>query len=363
MRLITFPGQGTPISVPILRSIIESKSKEFGKILSRNGPKTNELLQFIYKHPSSPGSIAVCSNLFYQLYDIQLNETYKELQYTNHMKKDTQDLILLGHSLGELTCLSINQLFSIRDLFNIANYRNELMVKYTEKYLVAHKMNHSTKFEMWALSSPRADDLPQQVLSLINNIRSTAPTIYIANVNSIKQCVVTGLVEDLEKLRIESQTKFPRLRVTELTNPNNVAFHNSNVLRPIQEPLYDYIWDILKLNQNHTATKLNYPIIGNLDGRISTFVHHAIERFVRCSSSTVKFTECYDTINEVLEIKDGAVNMGPSNVIYNLIKRNCDLDCYEFSSLDTVNKFQETDFQRLKGIKDNLAKESAENEI
>lgn len=363
MRLITFPGQGTPISLPILKSIIESKSKQFSKILTRNGPKTNDLLQYIYKNPSSPGSIAVCSNLFYQLYDIELNQIYRDLQYTNQMKHDTQDLILLGHSLGELTCLSINQLFSIRDLFNIANYRNELMVKYTEKYLVAHKMNHSTKFEMWALSSPRADDLPNQILTLLNNIRHTAPTISIANVNSIKQCVVTGVIEDLEKLRIESQIKFPRLRVTELTNPNNLAFHNSTVLRPIQEPLYDYIWDILKLNQNHTTTKLDYPIIGNLDGRISTFVHHAIERFVRCSSTTVKFTECYDTINEVLEIKDGAINMGPSNVIHNLIKRNCDLDCYEFSSLDTVNNFNQLEMNRLKGIKEQVAKESAEKQI
>ncbi|GMM58649.1 [acyl-carrier-protein] S-malonyltransferase [Maudiozyma humilis] len=363
MRLITFPGQGTPISVPQLKAVINAKAKEFEKIVSRNGPKTNELLQYVFRNPASAGSIAVCSNLFYQLYDINLNEQFRALQYTNQMRKDYEDLILLGHSLGELTCLSINQLFSLRDLFNIANYRNDLMVKYTDKYLVAHKMNHSTKFEMWALSSPRAEDLPLQTLSLINSIRHTAPTISVANVNSSKQCVVTGVVEDLEKLRIESQTRFPRLRVTELTNPNNVAFHNSTVLRPIQEPLYDYIWDILKLNQNHTTTKLDYPIIGNLDGRISTFVHHAIERFVRCSSNTVKFTECYDTINEVLEINDGAICMGPSNVIYNLIKRNCNLDCYEYSTLDTIDAFQNGEFERLKGIKDKLAKESMKMQI
>lgn len=356
MRLITFPGQGTAISVPILKSIIRAKPKEFEKIIERNGPKTNDLLQYIFTHPSSPGSIAVCSNLFYQLYDIQLSEQYKDLKYTNQMKNDSTDLILLGHSLGELSCLSINQLFSPWDLFNIANYRNELMVKYTEKYLVAHKINHSTKFEMWALSSPRADDLPAQILALINDIRSTAPTIAIANINSIKQCVVTGLVEDLEKLRVESQIKFPRLRITELTNPDNLAFHNSTVLRPIQEPLYDYIWDILKLNQKHTTTKLDYPIIGNLDGKISTFVHHAIERFVKCSSTTVKFTECYQTINE-LEINDGAVCMGPSNVIYNLIKRNCDLDCHEYSSLDKIDEFHKLEFHRLSRLKEKLAKE------
>lgn len=336
MRLITFPGQGTSISIPVLKALIRNKQSEFNKIIENNGPKTNDLINYIFRNPSSPGSIAVCSNLYYQLY---------ELLERDDIKKRSQDYLLLGHSLGELTCLCVNKLFTLRDLFNIANYRNELMVKSTEKYLIAHKMNHSTKFEMWALSSPKATNLPLQIHNLLQSIRSMAPTIAIANVNSIKQCVVTGLVDDLERLRIESQTRFPALRITELTNPNNIAFHNNNVLRPIQEPLYDYIWDILKLNQQNTTTELMYPIIGNLDGRISLLVHHAIERFVRCSSNTVQFTYCYDTINSFVpreRIKgktNVSISMGPGNVIYNLVRRNCDLESFEYSSLATIDEY------------------------
>lgn len=336
MRLLTFPGQGTSISIPILKALIRNKQTEFNKIIEANGPKTNELINYIFRNPSSPGSIAVCSNLYYQLYNILERKD---------LRKRSEDYILMGHSLGELTCLSVNGLFTLRDLFNIANYRNELMVKYTEKYLIAHRMNHSTKFEMWALSSPRTNDLPSQLNNLLQQMKPVAPTIAIANVNSIKQCVATGLVEDLEKLRIESQTRFPALRITELTNPNNIAFHNNTVLRPIQEPLYDYIWDILKLNHQNTTTELIYPIIGNLDGRISMLVHHAIERFVRCSSNTVQFTKCYDTINSFVprERNKGKTNvsisMGPGNVIYNLVRRNCDMEAFEYSSLATIEEY------------------------
>lgn len=341
MKLITFPGQGTTISVPVLKAVIRNKSKEFQKILNSNS-HSNSLLQYIFDNPSSPGSMAVCSNFYYQLYH---ND-----QIAKGRGKDDK-LLLLGHSLGELSCLSLNSLFSIKDLFNIANYRNELMVNITEKYLIAHKLNHSTKFEMWALSSPKAENLPSeisQLLSRTNSFNSPHKSVSIANANSVKQCVVTGLIEDLESLRTELHAKFPRLRITELTNPNNIAFHNNNVLRPIQEPLYDFIWNILKNNETHTLSELNYPILANLDGSISQYVHHAIERFVKSSSNTVQFTKCYDTINyysnleneETSSIIDEAVCFGPGNVIYNLIKRNCTgLKPYEYNSLDTIEKF------------------------
>ncbi|CCK68001.1 [acyl-carrier-protein] S-malonyltransferase KNAG_0A03130 [Huiozyma naganishii CBS 8797] len=339
MKLLTFPGQGTPISVPVFKALLRNKAKEFDRIVADNGPKTRELIDFVVRNQASPGSIAVCSNLFYQLYSI-LNSRTRGGALRDHKSP----YLLLGHSLGELTCLSVNGLFTLKDLFDIANYRNELMVKYTEKYLIAHKMNHSTKFEMWALSSPRATNLPLQ----INHV-TTLPQCHGAHSldtqTSTRSNNVSsqGVIEDLEKLRIECQSRFPALRITELTNPNNVAFHNSTVLRPIQEPLYDYIWDVLKLNHQNTTTQLQYPIVSNLDGRLSHLVHHAIERFVRCSSTTVQFTYCYDTINQLSgQIDGGAVCMGPGNVIYNLIRRNCNIDAHEYSTLATVDQYQNT---------------------
>ncbi|CAI2027879.1 hypothetical protein SEUBUCD646_0H02570 [Saccharomyces eubayanus] len=354
MKLLTFPGQGTSISISILKAIIRNKSKEFQTILSQNGKESNDLLQYIFQNPSSPGSIAVCSNLFYQLYQI-LSYPSDSLEHAQRStfkndipsRRDNEQCYLLGHSLGELTCLSVNSLFSLKDLFDIANFRNELMVTSTEKYLVAHNINRSNKFEMWALSSPRATDLPHQVQKLLNSpnlLPSSQNTISVANANSVKQCVVTGLVDDLESLRTELNLRFPRLRITELTNPYNIPFHNSTVLRPVQEPLYDYIWNILKRNGTHTLTELNHPIIGNLDGNISYYIHHALDRFVKCSSKTVQFTMCYDTINSATPVEiDKSVCFGPGNVIYNLIKRNCpQVETIEYTSLATIDAYHHT---------------------
>lgn len=108
MRLLTFPGQGTSISIPVLKALIRNKQTEFNKIIEANGPKTNELINYIFRNPSSPGSIAVCSNLFYQLYNILERQD---------LRKRSEDYLLMGHSLGELTCLSVNGLFTLRDLF------------------------------------------------------------------------------------------------------------------------------------------------------------------------------------------------------------------------------------------------------
>ena len=147
----------------------------------------------------------------------------------------------------------------------------------------------------------------------------------------------------MESLRTELHLRFPLLRITELTNPFNIPFHNSAVLGPAHGQLYEYIWQILKKNHTNTFTELESPIIANLDGQISTLVHHALERFVKCSSNTVQFTMCYNTINEDLKGQlEESVSMGPGAVIYNLIRRNCpDLKNYEYSSLTTIEKYND----------------------
>lgn len=312
MKLCTFPGQGTPISVPTLRSVVSRKPVQCPEAL----------LRYVYAHPSNPGSIAVSSALFYQLFAAPQQQ---------------QQLLLLGHSLGELTCFWANGMFGIENLFQIANYRNDLMVECTKRYLQARGI--SQRFELWALSSPRAKDLPREVEQLLQELQLSS--VSIANANSVKQCVVTGLVSELESLRIELHLKFPRLRITELTNPDGIPFHNSAVLRPTQEPLYDYIWKIMKDNRTNLIMQLNHPILCNLDGQLSTVANRALEKFVRCSSNTVQFTKCYDTINDDTDGDlDEAICMGPGSVVYNLVRRNCQLKAWEFDSLESIQKYE-----------------------
>lgn len=87
-------------------------------------------------------------------------------------------------------------------------------------------------------------------------------------------------------------------------------------------------------------------IIANLDGGVSRFVHHALEKFIKCSSNTVEFTKCYETINNKAFNVTDSVCIGPGNVIFNLVRRNCpDVVPFEYSSLTTVNLFHEHELQ------------------
>ena len=357
MRLITFPGQGKPVAVPVLQELISSKSKQFQKIVSAD-PTTEKLLSYITENPSSPGSIAVCSNIFYRLFEALCDE-----QSTGSPSTRATPHILLGHSLGELTCLSVNKLFRPTDLLNIANYRNDLMIKYTEEYCKTHKF--SSKFEMHAVTSPSSSPttLSTVLTNLVDSLKPTAPTLNIANINSSKQCVITAQPNDIDKLKTKINSlpnNGGRLRITKLSNPYGIPFHNNEILKPVQEPLYDYIWDTLRENNTHTKLKLDYPIISNLDGTLTSEVHTAIEKFVQCTSNTVQFTKCCDTVcHHVIAETDPigrntsdegsvgssdsiAVCMGPGEVIYGLLKRNCKvMKCYPYSSLDSVNKFHQ----------------------
>ena len=97
---------------------------------------------------------------------------------------------------------------------------------------------------------------------------------------------------------------------------------------------------------------MDYPIISNLDGVLTSDVHLAIEKFVRCTSNTVQFTKCCDTVcHHVGEESAGSVDstavcMGPGEVIYGLLRRNCRMmRCYPYSSLDSINKFHQRDLR------------------
>ena len=135
MKLITFPGQCASVSL----SVLDSLSRQFRYFL-----EDKSLIDYIARNPLNPGSIVVCSNLFYQLYNSRKNKV-----------PDGKLTFLLGHSLGGLTCLSVNNLYDLTDLFSIANYRNDAMIKCTKAYLKQHKWNEV--FEMWTITSLSQD--------------------------------------------------------------------------------------------------------------------------------------------------------------------------------------------------------------
>lgn len=304
MRVFTFPGQGTPINLNVFQSYLSQTAPVFLKVF--HDPKRRDLVRFIDANPANPGSISAVSNMLYRLYQLKHPGTQQQ----------QEQKILLGHSLGELSCLSAgNSLFSLQDTFDIANYRNKLMVEATKNYLQRNRFNDS--FQMWAVSSPSSKSLRQELDALLP---SFPQDVAIANDNSEKQCVLTGLQHSLETLRPELQTRFRRVKVKKLTNPESIPFHNNAVLRPIQEPLYDYLSEKVKERGMHTTQLLNYAIVTNLKGELTDKIDVALENFVKCSSNTVEFVSCCETLK-----KNGvthAINIGPGTVLSGLLRRN-----------------------------------------
>ncbi|SCW03395.1 LAFE_0G09472g1_1 [Lachancea fermentati] len=315
MRVITFPGQGTPIALDVFYTYLSQSSKQFRNIF--HDARHADLLRLIEAKPSNPSSIAACSNLLYKL--------YREF----HPRID--EMCFLGHSLGELSCLaSGNRLYDVNDVVAIAGRRNELMIQATNKYIQADK-DFGSRFEMWAISAPRSTNLKLELEAIFLDF----PDICLANINTPKQCVITGPEKKLKELKHKLSKLVPRCRIVPLTNPAGIAFHNKCVLRQIQEPLHDFMWTKLKEQGLHVKRELDHPIISNFNGRIVYNVDEALENFVKCSSDTVQFVHCCETLDKI-EVEE-TVHIGPGTVISGLVKKNLpNLKYKEWNSVESI---------------------------
>lgn len=297
--LFTIPGQGSPINTYLFKRLLTKKRSQVSSY--------THLLPYILDNPSNPGSISVASHLLFNIYKNENDIQYNKQNY------------LLGHSLGELTCLAINDIFNIDDLFNIANYRNDLMIEYSKKYILENSI--TSNFQMWAITAPRADDLSKS-LYFSNLLKGT---IYIANINSSKQCVMTGTNDDFNKYLLPSlKTVIGNAKITKLLNPDNIPFHNNNILKPLSKQLYEYTYEKIRKNNNNNMDKLKFPIISNYDASISYLIDDAITKFVNSSVNTVQFYKSCETFNNLdKKIDNNIVCIGPTNAIFKQVKRNC----------------------------------------
>lgn len=298
--LLSFPGQGRKIALERLE-YWSGNIKSFQKVCD------GDLIQHFSESLEQPGTIAGCSNLLYQ----EWREEHRE----------TAEVVAVGHSLGELNALNASvggEAWKLADVMRIAQHRNELMVQMTQRYLEKNDIRNDV-FELWAATNVRAASLREELGPLLRE-----SGVQLANDNSAKQCVLTGLSKDLQRLgdELKSQCR-SKYRLTKLNNPSCIPFHNNAVLRPLQEPLYDYIWSNLKDSGKHhlMGERLHHPIVCNIDGKLTERFDSALENFVKGSTNVVNFVDCCNTISK-LEITS-ACHFGPGDSIGKLVERNC----------------------------------------
>ncbi|CUS20434.1 LAQU0S01e06502g1_1 [Lachancea quebecensis] len=314
MKVITFPGQGTPVALNVFRSYLAERSSAFRAVFWDRG--RIDVARTIEQRPADPASIAACSFLLFDL-------------YRRSPKGSAEEILFLGHSLGELGCLGAgNRLFGLPETMEIAHLRNELMVNAAG----------GRKFELWAISAPRSENLERELQPWLRVADAS-----LANVNSRVQCVVTVPQDPTADRKTTPQwaadlaLQVPRCRIQRLENPYNIPFHNREILQSIEEPLLDFMWQKLKSQGLHTSRELEHPIISNLNGKRITGVEEALESFAKSSCNIVNFVACCDTLKSLGVSK--AVHIGPGGVIGKLMRRNCKLEkSQEWDAIEDVVK-------------------------
>lgn len=204
---------------------------------------------------------------------------------------------LLGHSLGELTGFVVQDVLSLDAGMRIAATRGRLMddvVRETGK-----------QWGMCALLFSPAD------FKVILNICQSKLGLNVATINGFNQIVVSGekahLVSNLEKLDQIRATLKP---LGQWKGPLRKVWLQTEV--PVHHPIFQSIEQELRdtiMNEYVQCgnKELRVPIVSNLDGAIvSVNAERALEKFVKLTSSTVKFTQCLETLYRVQEEQENA---------------------------------------------------------
>lgn len=219
---------------------------------------------------------------------------------------------MLGHSLGELSGLVIQDVISLEDGLRIAYKRGKLM----EDALLRHSIKDDEKWGMFALMFQERDFL--SILKVCQeNIKFN-----IANINGYGQIVVSGRMDDLNhKLHeldiIQKQmtaAKQWKSRIRKIKLQTDIPAHH---------PIFNDIKEELREMITLQSETLQVPMVCNLNGLVVVKnSQRAVDNFIDVTSKPVEFVKCLETIvpmnhdpNEMYKF------FNLSDVTYGLIKR------------------------------------------
>ena len=155
-------------------------------------------------------------------------------------KFETVPFAVCGHSLGEITALTVSNAISFKDALKIIQKRGLLM-------------SDGSKIKEGGMLAVFNTPI-QKLENLCNEIKNAGRYITIANYNSSSQCILSG-----EKSAIENSKEILK---DEMTFPLKVsgAFH-SELMEPITEDFFNYTKEF-----QYSAPMI--PIISSIDGEV-----------------------------------------------------------------------------------------------
>ena len=197
-----------------------------------------------------------------------------------------------GHSLGEYSALASAGVLSFSDTLKILKIRGKAMQSSVPK-------------GVGGMVAVLGSEI--KVIENIINENKNKYECYIANDNSVGQIVISGNIEELDKMIIDLK----------LANIRNIKL-------PVSAPFHCKLMNKATLVMNEEIAKLNFKepeniLISNVTGKVITNSNELKDLLVRQIESRVRWRE-----SVLLMINKGInqfIEIGPGKVLSGLIKR------------------------------------------
>lgn len=219
-------------------------------------------------------------------------------------EKDLYFVAACGHSLGELTALTASGFFDIQTGFLLVQQRARLMEACCRRELTG----------MLAVIG----DNPLSLSEISEKFG-----VYLANINSKKQVVFAGLVENLKNFREEVQ----KIGYKTVYLPVEGAFHTSFMDEASTK------FRLFLSNQ-----KIGYgtfPVISNVDGEPYT-KENLVKKLSTQISSPVRFTDCLENASKYNP--EYWIEAFPGNVLLKFLPEEFKGEKIPFRNLEDIDK-------------------------
>jgi len=287
MFSVIFPGQGSQLvgmgkvlhdKYSLVQDLFKEADDTLGFSLSNlilNGPKEDLDLT----ENTQPAIFLISYSIFKLIkeeFDIDLNKAN----------------FFAGHSLGEYSALALAGVLSFSDTLKILKIRGKAMQNSVSKGVGG----------MVAILGSEIETIENFISE-----NKTKYECYIANDNSVGQIVLSGKIEDLEKMMVDLKSA-------------NIK----NINLPVSAPFHCKLMNKATLVMNEEIEKLNFKepqnvLISNVTGKEIANSNELKDLLVKQIESRVRWRE------SVLLMVDKGINqfieIGPGKVLSGLIKR------------------------------------------
>ena len=287
MFSVIFPGQGSQLvgmgkdlhdKYSLIQDLFKEADDTLGFSLSSlilNGPKE----QLDLTENTQPAIFL----LSYSIFKLIKEEFKIDLDNAN---------FFAGHSLGEYSALTAAESLSFSDTLKILKIRG-------------NAMQNSVPKGVGGMVAVLGSEI--EVLKKIINENKDKYECFIANDNSVGQIVLSGKIEDLEKIMIDLK-----------------ALNIKNIKLPVSAPFHCKLMNKATVIMKEEINKLNFNepkniLISNVTGKEILDSNELKELLVKQIESSVRWRE-----SVLLMIEKGVtqfIEIGPGKVLSGLIKR------------------------------------------